>query len=442
VGQVRRAERLVVGGGIGGLTTALAFAKRSMSCTVVERQTEFGEIGAGIQLAPNALRVLDGLGVLHGVMTNAVMPRRARLLNARTGEVITALDFGEAFRARFGYPYIVTHRSDLLNAILSACRASPLITLETSMAVLDLSEQDAIVRVRCENGCEWEAGIVIGADGLRSMVRRYVLGDGEPHYVGHVAYRGTVPIDAAPGVVARDEITWWVGPGMHLIQYPVRRGELLNQVFVFEADTAGDPDAWGPPEELGRFFGDKVPAVREGAAVLVLEEYQHARRRGAKIYAEVVGYGLSGDAHHITAPAEGHEGAYRAMRNALRNGRLDPEDIQYVNAHATSTPLGDDLELEAVERLFGAAAKGLAMSSTKSAVGHLLGAAGAVEAVFSILAIRDGVAPPTLNLDHPSRESVIDRVANVAQERPIRVALSTSFGFGGTNASIVFRAAA
>ena len=180
----------------------------------------------------------------------------------------------------------------------------------------------------------------------------------------------------------------------------------------------------------------------EGAAVLVLEEYQHARRRGAKIYAEVVGYGLSGDAHHITAPAEGHEGAYRAMRNALRNGRLDPEDIHYVNAHATSTPLGDDLELEAVERLFGAAAKGLAMSSTKSAVGHLLGAAGAVEAVFSILAIRDGVAPPTLNLDHPSRESVIDRVANVAQERPIRVALSTSFGFGGTNASIVFRAAA
>jgi len=180
----------------------------------------------------------------------------------------------------------------------------------------------------------------------------------------------------------------------------------------------------------------------EGAAVLVLEEYQHARKRGAKIYAEVVGYGLSGDAHHITAPAEGHEGAYRAMRSALRNGRLDPADIQYVNAHGTSTPLGDDLELEAVERLFGAAAKGLAMSSTKSAVGHLLGAAGAVEAVFSILAIRDGVAPPTLNLDHPSRESVIDRVANVAQERPIRVALSNSFGFGGTNASIVFRAAA
>jgi 3-oxoacyl-[acyl-carrier-protein] synthase II len=178
----------------------------------------------------------------------------------------------------------------------------------------------------------------------------------------------------------------------------------------------------------------------EGSGVVVLEEYEHAKRRGAKIYAEIGGYGMSGDAFHITAPAEGHEGAYRAMQAALRNGRVSPADIQYVNAHGTSTPLGDDLELEAVERLFGDDAKGIAMSSTKSAVGHLLGAAGAVEAIFSILAIRDGIAPPTLNLDEPSRPSVIDRVARVAQERKIRVALSNSFGFGGTNASIIFRA--
>ncbi|MBS0560463.1 MAG: beta-ketoacyl-ACP synthase II [Proteobacteria bacterium] len=180
----------------------------------------------------------------------------------------------------------------------------------------------------------------------------------------------------------------------------------------------------------------------EGAAVLVLEEYEHAKKRGAKIYAEVAGYGMSGDAHHITAPAEGHEGAYRAMAAALRNGKLSPSDVQYVNAHGTSTPLGDDLELEAVERLFGDAARGVAMSSTKSATGHLLGAAGAVEAVFSIMAVRDGIAPPTLNLDEPSRESVIDRVAHAAQERRIKVALSNSFGFGGTNASILFSAAA
>jgi 3-oxoacyl-[acyl-carrier-protein] synthase II len=180
----------------------------------------------------------------------------------------------------------------------------------------------------------------------------------------------------------------------------------------------------------------------EGAGIVVVEELEHAKRRGATIHAEIAGYGMSGDAHHITAPAEGHEGAFRAMQAAFRNGGLQPADVQYINAHGTSTPLGDDLELEAVERLFGDAAKGVAMSSTKSAIGHLLGAAGAVEAIFSILAIRDGIAPPTLNLDAPSRESPIDRVAHDAQERRIDVALSNSFGFGGTNASILFRRAA
>ena len=180
----------------------------------------------------------------------------------------------------------------------------------------------------------------------------------------------------------------------------------------------------------------------EGAGVLVLEEYEHAKKRGAKIYAEVVGYGMSGDAHHITAPSEDGDGAFRSMRAALRSAGVTPDQVQYVNAHGTSTPMGDDLELGAVERLWGDAAKGLAMSSTKSAIGHLLGAAGAVEGIFSVLAIRDGIAPPTLNLEEPSRDSAIDRVAKVAQERKIEVALSNSFGFGGTNASIVFKRAA
>ena len=180
----------------------------------------------------------------------------------------------------------------------------------------------------------------------------------------------------------------------------------------------------------------------EGAGVVVLEEYEHAKARGAKIYAEVAGYGMSGDAFHITAPAEHHDGAFRAMKAAFKSGGLSPADVQYVNAHGTSTPMGDDLELEAVEHMFGDAAKGLAMSSTKSAIGHLLGAAGAVEAIFSILAIRDGVAPPTLNLVEPSRASVIDRVALTAQERKIDIVLSNSFGFGGTNASILFKRAA
>jgi 3-oxoacyl-[acyl-carrier-protein] synthase II len=179
----------------------------------------------------------------------------------------------------------------------------------------------------------------------------------------------------------------------------------------------------------------------EGSGVVVLEEYEHAKARGAKIYAEIAGYGMSGDAFHITAPAEHHDGAFRAMKAAFKSSGLSPADVQYVNAHGTST-MADDLELEAVETLFGDAAKGLAMSSTKSATGHLLGAAGAIEAIFSILAIRDGVVPPTLNLHEPSTSSVIDRVALTAQERRVNAALSNSFGFGGTNASILLKRAA
>jgi 3-oxoacyl-[acyl-carrier-protein] synthase II len=177
----------------------------------------------------------------------------------------------------------------------------------------------------------------------------------------------------------------------------------------------------------------------EGAGVVVLETLEHARARGAKIYAEVVGYGLSGDAFHITAPAAGGDGAYRCMRAALKRAEIEVSDIDYVNAHGTSTPMGDEIELAAVERLFGNAAGKLAMSSTKSATGHLLGAAGAIEAIFSVLAIRDNVAPPTLNLDNPSVETAIDLVAHTAKKRPINTVLSNSFGFGGTNASLILR---
>ena len=179
----------------------------------------------------------------------------------------------------------------------------------------------------------------------------------------------------------------------------------------------------------------------EGAGVVVLEELEHARKRGAKIYAEVVGYGLSGDAHHVTAPAEDGHGAFRAMRNALQRAQLGPEDIDYINAHGTSTPLGDEIELGAVKRLFGAHAARLSMSSTKSATGHLLGAAGAVEAIFSILAMNEGLVPPTLNLDTPSPAcDGMDLVPHQARERTVRAVLSNSFGFGGTNASVVLAA--
>jgi len=177
----------------------------------------------------------------------------------------------------------------------------------------------------------------------------------------------------------------------------------------------------------------------EGAGAVILEELEHAKARGAKIYAEVIGYGLSGDAYHITAPTPDGDGAFRCMSMAIKRAGIAPKDIDYINAHGTSTPLGDEIELGAVQRLVGDAGKRISMSSTKSCIGHLLGAAGAVEAIFSILAIRDRIAPPTINLDNPSVETDIDLVPHKARQRNIDIALSNSFGFGGTNASLIFR---
>src|SRR4051812_13011191 len=177
----------------------------------------------------------------------------------------------------------------------------------------------------------------------------------------------------------------------------------------------------------------------EGAAVLVLEEYERAKARGANIYGEVVGYGMSGDAYHITAPSENGDGGYRCMQMAVKRAGISPAEIDYVNAHGTSTPLGDEIELGAVTRLLGDAASKVAMSSTKSAIGHLLGAAGSIEAIFSLLAMRDNIAPPTLNLDNPSVVTAINLVPKVPVKKQIDIALSNSFGFGGTNASLIFR---
>jgi 3-oxoacyl-[acyl-carrier-protein] synthase II len=177
----------------------------------------------------------------------------------------------------------------------------------------------------------------------------------------------------------------------------------------------------------------------EGAGIVILEELEHAKARGAKIYAEVIGYGMSGDAYHITAPSEDGDGAYRCMQAALKRAGISAGDLDYINAHGTSTPLGDEIELRAVERIVGNNAAKLAMSSTKSAVGHLLGAAGAVEAIFSVLSMRDNICPPTLNLDSPSVETAIDLVPKFAKQKEINTVLSNSFGFGGTNASLIFR---
>ncbi len=206
----------------------------------------------------------------------------------------------------------------------------------------------------------------------------------------------------------------------------------------FNACKALSTKRGNDPEKASRpYDADRDGFVMgEGAGVVVLEEYEHAKARGAKIYAEILGYGLSGDAYHITAPSEDGEGGERSMRNALRSAGLSGADVHYINAHGTST-MADTIELGAVERVMGEAAKGATMTSTKSSIGHLLGAAGSVEAIFCILALRDQVAPPTINLDNPAVEPMLDLAPNAKREREIGVALSNSFGFGGTNASLV-----
>ncbi|MBO6855171.1 MAG: beta-ketoacyl-ACP synthase II [Marivivens sp.] len=208
----------------------------------------------------------------------------------------------------------------------------------------------------------------------------------------------------------------------------------FNACKALSTKRSDDPKAASRPYDADR---DGF-VMGEGAGIVVLEEYEHAKARGAKIYAEVIGYGLSGDAYHITAPSEDGEGGERSMRAALADAGIEPADIDYINAHGTST-MADTIELGAVERMMGDAAGKVTMSSTKSMTGHLLGAAGAIEAIFSILAIRDQVAPPTINLDNPAVETKVDLAPNAKREREINVALSNSFGFGGTNASVLFR---
>lgn len=207
----------------------------------------------------------------------------------------------------------------------------------------------------------------------------------------------------------------------------------FNACKALSTKRAEDPQSASRPYDADR---DGF-VMGEGAGIVVLEEYEHAKARGAKIYAEVKGYGLSGDAYHITAPSESGEGGERSMRAALRNAGLTPEDIDYINAHGTST-MADTIELGAVERMLGDHAGNVTMSSTKSATGHLLGAAGAIEAIFSILAIRDQVCPPTINLDNPAVETPVDLAPNAKRARKVDIALSNSFGFGGTNASVIF----
>jgi 3-oxoacyl-[acyl-carrier-protein] synthase II len=257
---------------------------------------------------------------------------------------------------------------------------------------------------------------------------------GPNHSVVTACSTGSHAIGDAGRLIALGDADVMVAGGA---ESPVNRMSLAG----FAACRALSTNFNDTPEKASRPYDrDRDGFVMgEGAGIVVLEEYEHAKRRGAKIYAELIGYGLSGDAYHITAPSMDGDGAFRCMSAAIKRAGISAAEIDYINAHGTSTPLGDELELGAVQRVVGNAAGRISMSSTKSSVGHLLGAAGAVEAIFSILAIRDQVAPPTLNLDNPSVETVIDLVPHQARQRSIDVVLSNSFGFGGTNASLVMR---
>ncbi len=245
---------------------------------------------------------------------------------------------------------------------------------------------------------------------------------------------GTHNIGLAGRLIRDGDVDVMVAGGAEMATSPVPLAAFSSMKALSQRND--DPEAASRPWDRDRdgfVLGD-------GAGVMVLEEYEHARKRGAKIYAELAGFGMSGDAHHITSPPDDGAGAVASMRNALRNASMDASDVQYINAHGTSTSAGDVAETRAIKTVFGADAK-VAVSSTKSMIGHLLGAAGSVEAIFSVLAIRDGVAPPTINLDHPDDECDLDYVPHQAREMKIDGALTNSFGFGGTNGTLIFRRA-
>lgn len=258
---------LIIGGGIGGVATALALARHGHPVVVLEQAPEISEIGAGIQLAPNALSVLDSLGVLDEVYREAVFPPAATMRDATSGDVLTRLKFDEEFTQRFGYPYIVTHRSDLQASLVAAATATGLVEFRTNSQVVGLDHiAEDQLEVRLASDESVIASAVIGADGLHSVVREFITGGDEIHHLRDFAYRGTVDYAQIPEREGKDDMTWWVGPSMHLIQYPVRRKELYNQVAVFTSECSGDPEEWGGPDELDKRFADKHELVRQGVS--------------------------------------------------------------------------------------------------------------------------------------------------------------------------------
>jgi 2-polyprenyl-6-methoxyphenol hydroxylase-like FAD-dependent oxidoreductase len=261
--MTERIPLLIVGGGIGGLAAALALARQGRRVHLVEKEPEFGEIGAGLQLAPNASRALDRLGVLDEVRKHAVYPKRLMWMDAVSGQLVTALDLGGKFLERYGYPYLVMHRSDLLIALLEACRANPLIHLESGKDVVAVEDLGDVARARFADGSHTDCDALVGADGLWSTVRKFVHDDGDPICAEYVAYRGAIPIGDMAEHAGLDNVVIWSGPEIHLVQYPVRRAELYNQVAVFRSHRyQPDSDDWGTVAELDEQFGKTCAAVR------------------------------------------------------------------------------------------------------------------------------------------------------------------------------------
>ncbi|MEO6090718.1 MAG: FAD-dependent monooxygenase [Umezawaea sp.] len=335
---------LVVGGGIGGLATALSAARRGLPAHVVEQAAEFGEIGAGLQLGPNACRALDALGVLDDVLPLAVRPGAGVLRDAVSGRELTRLDLGPAFRDRFGYPYLVMHRGDLLDVLVEHCEASDLIALEPGRTVVSSDVRADGADVVCADGTTYRAGTLLAADGLRSGLRRH-LSDDEPVCSGYAAYRGTAPRDEDES----DDVVLWIGPGLHLVRYPVRAGALVNQVAVFRSPRfrAGEAE-WGGADELAAAFAGTCAPVREAVALVGRDRFwvMHDRE---PLETWVTGrLALLGDAAHPMLQYLG-QGACQALEDAVALGRTLPDLEAYqrarlpkaVRCQTSARPWGD-----------------------------------------------------------------------------------------------------
>ncbi len=323
-----RVPLLVVGGGIGGLTAALALSRRNCRVHVVEKAAEFGEIGAGLQLAPNAMRVLDDIGLLPEIHRHAVYPRRLVWMDAIRGTRITAVDLGEAFQARYGYPYIVMHRSDLLDCLLAACRQSKLITLEANRAVAALEDRGDAVAVRFADGSVCEAELLLGADGLWSTVRNLISND-VPVCNGYVAYRGTIAMEQMSRHAGLDNVVMWVGPNMHFVQYPIRRGELYNQVAVFRSRRyRPGSDDWGSVDELDAHYAQTCAYVQDCIKLMWRDKRWPMHDREPSLGWTRNRIGLLGDAAHPMFQYIA-QGACQAIEDALclaRRVAASPDD--------------------------------------------------------------------------------------------------------------------